>query len=161
MFNKLKISKTEEKPTMAQAMDNEIVMEEGLSIENPQKNQNQIADYSEESLTKEEVDHFDELLGNEPMEQAENAVQSGDLIDEETFHQMFCMAFDITHGVTKLNSLNIPEQDDKFVACTRVIYKRILKMPMFHFMLRPGGELIGDLRIGRASKFKNIKTCSI
>lgn len=65
------------------------------------------------------------------------------MLDQESFHKVFCGGFTAVGHMTGLESLKVDEQDEKAVACTNALYETILDVPMLHFLLMPQSKWLG------------------
>lgn len=65
------------------------------------------------------------------------------MLDQESFHKVFCGGFTAVGHMTGLESLMVDEADGKAAACTQALYETILDVPMLHFLLMPQNKWLG------------------
>lgn len=84
-------------------------------------------------------DHFDHLIEGAAQAEAAASAPPSSRISKDEFHKLFIGGFKAAHHITRLQSLNVPD-DGAAQAASAALYETIVDIPLLHFMLNPGGK---------------------
>ncbi len=62
------------------------------------------------------------------------------MLRKEDFYSLFRTGFKISHNVTGLKSLDLPEEDKGAKDCSDALYDCVVDIPALHFILMPGNK---------------------
>ena len=88
-----------------------------------------------------DTSHLDGLIADAGGADIGQAAVTPVMIDRDEFHKIFTGGFSLAHGVTKLQSLNVPEGDEGARQCAYALHETILEIPALHFILYPQSKM--------------------